>query len=185
MRNLFNIYFLNVLLLCVFGVGFGRFSLLLNSNKDVLLSFIKSDGSPLVKLLKLAVITFFIWMIWRMRNYARFQDKIDVFKAISIIKDLTCLVGNSSKASMKNDMLDLNVIKFVGINTRTGKVLCPLPVIWEFPSPGWVKINTNRAARGYVVLLLVEVFSVRVWGSLLVVSLCFLMFRLLRLLSFM
>ena len=88
-------------------------------------------------------------MIWRMRNYARFQDKIEVSKAISVIKDLTCLVGNSSKASMKNDMLDFNVIKFFGIKTRSGKVLLPLPVRWEFPSPGWVKINTDGAARGY------------------------------------
>ena len=62
------------------------------------------------------------------KNYARFQDKIDVFKAISVIKDLTCLVGNSSKISMKNDMLDLNVIKFFGINTRSGKICRPLPV---------------------------------------------------------
>ena len=33
-----------------------------------------------------------------MRNYTIFQDKIDVSKTISIIKDLTCLVKNSSKA---------------------------------------------------------------------------------------
>ena len=64
-----------------------------------------------------------------MRNYARFQDKIEVSKAISIIKDLTCLVENSSKTSMKNDdMLDFNVIKFFGIKTRSDKVLRPLPV---------------------------------------------------------
>jgi len=47
-----------------------------------------------------------------MRNYAKFQDKIEVSRAILIIKYLTCLVGNSSKASMKNDMLNFNVIKF-------------------------------------------------------------------------
>jgi len=58
-------------------------------------------------------------------------------------------VGNSSKASMKNDMLDFNVIKFFYINIRSGKVLRPLPVRWEFPSPGWVKINIDGAARGY------------------------------------
>jgi len=98
------------------------------SNKDYLLSFIKSDDSPLVKLIKLVVITFSIWMIWRMRNYARFQDKIEVSRTISVIKDLTCLVGNLSKASMKNDMLDFNVITFFGINTRSGKVLRPFPV---------------------------------------------------------
>ena len=49
--------FLNVLMLCIFGVGFDRFFLLL-INKDDLLSFIKSDGSPLVKLIKLVVIIF-------------------------------------------------------------------------------------------------------------------------------
>jgi len=69
-----------------------------------------------------------------MRNYARFQDKIDAFRAISVIKDLTCLMGNSSKSLMKNEMLDFNMIKFFGINTRTGKVLHPLSVRWEFPS---------------------------------------------------
>jgi len=42
------------------------------SNKDDLLSFIKIDDSPLVKLIKLVVITFSLWMIWRMRNYVRF-----------------------------------------------------------------------------------------------------------------
>jgi len=51
-------------------------------------------------------------MIWRMRNYAGFQDKIDVSRAISVIKDLTCLMRNSSKVSMKNDMLDFIVINF-------------------------------------------------------------------------
>ena len=30
-RNLFNIYFLNVVMLCIFGVGFDRFFLLLIS----------------------------------------------------------------------------------------------------------------------------------------------------------
>ena len=71
-----------------------------------------------------------------MRNYACFQDMIEVSMTILVIKDLTCLVSNSSKALMKNDMFDFNVLKFFGINTRTGKVLRPLPVRWQFSSPG-------------------------------------------------
>jgi len=61
------------------------------SNKDDLLSFIKSDGSPLVKLIKFAVITFSIWMIWHMRNYARFQDiYFNLF--VSIIYFIDCII---------------------------------------------------------------------------------------------
>jgi len=97
-----------------------------------------------------------------MRNYARFQDKIEVFKAISVIKYLTCLVGNSSKVLMKNDMLDFNVIKFFVIMTHSGKVLRPLLIRWKFPSRGWVKINIDGTARGILILLLVEVFFVGV-----------------------
>jgi len=119
------------------------------SSKDDLFSFIKSDGRPLVRLIKLVVITFSIWMIWHMRNYVTFQDRIDVSRAILVVKNLTCLVRNSSKASIKNDMLNFNVINFFGINTRSDKVLHPLSVRWEFPSPDWVKANTNSAARGY------------------------------------
>jgi len=143
--NLFGLHILRLPKLLSFGKFFTGGFLQINifkikvcilfSNKDDLLSFIKSDGSPLVKLIKLAVITFSILMIWRMRNYARFQDKIEVSMTILVIKDLTCLVGNSSKASMKNDMFDFNVLKFFGINTHTSKVLRPLLVRWEFPSP--------------------------------------------------
>ena len=155
------------------------------SNKDDLLSFIKSDGSPLVKLVKLDVITFSIWMIWRVRNYTHFQDKIEVSRAILVIKDLTCLVGNSSKASMKNDMFDFNVLKFFGINTHSGKVLRHLPVRWEFPSPGWVKINIDGAARGYPGLVACGSIFRGSMESLLELSLRFLTFKLLWLLNFM
>jgi len=83
------------------------------SNVDDLLSFIKSNGSPLVNLIKLVVITFSIWMIWHMRNYARFHVKIDISMAISVIKDLTCLMGNLSKSYVRNDMFDFNVLSFL------------------------------------------------------------------------
>jgi len=51
--------------------------------------------------------------------------KIDIHKAFDILS--YCLVRNLS-TSMKNDILDFNVIKFFGINTRSSKVLCHLPV---------------------------------------------------------
>ena len=86
---------------------------------------------------------------------------------------------------MKNDLLDFNMIKFFGINTCICKVLHPLPVRWEFPSPGWVKINIDGAARGYPGFATCGGIFRGSMGSLLMLSLCFLKFKLLRLLSFM
>ena len=94
-------------------------------------------------------------------------------------------MGNSSKASMKNDMFNFNVLKFFGINTRTGKVLRPLPIRWEFPSPGWVKINIDGAARGYPGFATCGGIFRGSMGNLLEFFLRFLKFRLLWLLSFM
>jgi len=73
MRNLFSIYFFECYNALHIWSWIRQIFLTSHySNKDDLLSFIKSDGSPLVKLIKFVVITFSIWMIWRMRNYARF-----------------------------------------------------------------------------------------------------------------
>ena len=69
-----------------------------------------------------------------------FQDKIEVSRAISILKYLTRLMGNSSKVSMKNDMLDFNVIKFFYINTRTVKV---------FLHQVGLKLTLMGAVKGY------------------------------------
>lgn len=56
------------------------------SNVDDSISYIKNDGSPLVNLIKLVAITFSIWMIWCMINYARFQVKIDLSMTISTLR---------------------------------------------------------------------------------------------------
>ena len=40
------------------------------------------------------------------------------------------------------------MLKFFYINIRGEKFRHPLPVKWEFPSPCWVKINTDDLARG-------------------------------------
>ena len=147
MNSFYNIFFLNVLMFCIFGWVWQIFlnSHFFNMND---LFFIKSDDSPLINLIELVVITFSIWMILCMRNYARFQVKIDLSRAISTIKDFTCLVGNSFKSSMRNDMFDFKVLKFFDINTRSGKVHHPLLVRWEFPSLGCVKIKIDGAVGG-------------------------------------
>ena len=68
------------------------------------------------------------------------------------------------------------MIKFFGINTHTSKVLRPLLVRWEFPSPGWVKIN-DGVVRGYTDLASCGGIFCGSMGRLLVISLRFLTLR--------
>ena len=143
------------------------------SNKDVFLYFIKSDGSPLVKLVKLAVITFSIWMIWRMRNYACFQDKIEVYRVILVIKDLTCLVDNSSKALMKNDMSISMCSSFLVLTLVLVKFYVLFLLVESFLHHTGLKLTLMRLLGVIQVLPLVEVFFVEygeVYWSFLCVS---------------
>jgi len=118
----------------------------------------------------LVVITFSIGM----RNYGRFQEKIDVSRAISIEIFL--------KLQWRMICWILMSLFF---GTCAGKVLRPLPVRWEFLSPGWVKINTYGVVRGYLSLVTFGGIFRRSIRGLYVGSLHFLTFRLLWLLSFM
>jgi len=45
---------------------------------------------------------------------------------------------------MKNDILDFNVIKFFDINSRSGKVLRPLPVRWVKIHQAELKLTLMR-----------------------------------------
>jgi len=92
-------------------------------------------------------------------------------------------VENLFKASMKNDMLDFNVIRLFGI------VLVKFFVLFLLDGSFLHQAGLNLTLMGLLgdilLLLLVQVFSVRVRRSLLLLSLRFLKFRLLWLLNFM
>jgi len=70
---------------------------------DDIISFIKSDGSPLVNLIKLVVITFSIWMIQRMRIYARFQVKIDVSRVFFFSLNVSLVDTNHKNQQITKD----------------------------------------------------------------------------------
>ena len=66
------------------------------SSLEDLIHSIKSPGSSLLKLIILAAITFSVLMIWTMRYYLRFQQKISIHMVIKIIKNYVILCRNSS-----------------------------------------------------------------------------------------
>jgi len=67
-----------------------------------IIDFLMLSGSPLANLAKLTTITYSIWMIWRMRNHARFQENISICLDIQIVKGLIKMMANSSRKHMHN-----------------------------------------------------------------------------------
>jgi len=106
------------------------------------------EGSPLVNLVRLATITYSIWMIWRMRNHVRFQENISIFSATQTVKGFTIMTGNSSRKNMHNDIIEFYYLKFFYVTTRRQKEISPIQVTLEFPHINWVKNNTDGAAIG-------------------------------------
>jgi len=63
-------------------------SKLIDLSFDSILSFSKFSRSPLIKLIRFVAITFSVWMIWRRKNYSRFQQGINTPMTINCIKKL-------------------------------------------------------------------------------------------------
>jgi len=77
-----------------------------------IIDFLMLARSLLVNLVKLETVTYSIWMLWRMRNHARFQEKISICSAIYTVKGFITMTGNSSSKHMSNDIVDFSCLKF-------------------------------------------------------------------------
>lgn len=82
-----------------------------------------------------------IWCVWRMRNAAVFDN---------LSQDIRACIRK-----IKSMMSNLMIIRTFGVkpNFRNNSLL--KEVYWYKPQPGWHKINTDGAARGNPVYLLV------------------------------
>jgi len=105
-------------------------------------------GSPLVNLVRLTTITYYIWMIWRMRNHVGFQEKISIYLTIETVKGFIKITGNSFRKHMCNDIVDFSCLIFFYITMRCQKETSPIQIIWEFSHVNWVKDNIDGVARG-------------------------------------
>jgi len=85
-RKSFLAYFLNVLLLYTFSIGCRKFS-------------------------GIAAATYSLWMIWKVRNYARFQQCISLDTVIHTIKGNIRLSRTAYKNYMNNDMTHFSILK--------------------------------------------------------------------------
>jgi len=60
-------------------------------------------------------------MIWHTRNHAKLLKSIDNFVLVRTILDVVRRSGQNSKLSIQDTMVDLRILKVIGISTRLGK----------------------------------------------------------------
>ncbi|KAF1882134.1 hypothetical protein Lal_00038778 [Lupinus albus] len=87
--------------------------------------------------------------IWCCRNNLRFDGiKLSVLQALNRIKLVTSTTGNCSTLLAKPSVLEFSILKAFHVSTNFNKAPLHKEVIWDHPCLGWVKINTDGAAKG-------------------------------------
>lgn len=106
----------------------------------------KSFCIPLLKVIKLVIISVIICMIWSMENHNRFNVPISFTSFVFQIKKLVCMTVNKSKKTC-NTISNFFMVKIFNTQIREGKVISFKSAIWQVPYDNSLKINTNGAAR--------------------------------------
>jgi len=63
------------------------------------------------------------------------------------------MAGNKSKKHMSNIISNFFVLKIFNIQTREGRVVSFMDVIWQVSSTNWLKVNTDGVTKGYFGLI--------------------------------
>lgn len=90
-----------------------------------------------------------IWGIWFCRNQHRFHNKLISSDFIrNSILTATSMSGNYSKGIMSSSMIEFVIMKSFRVNGHLSKAPSIRQVDWFPPLSGWVKANSDGAARG-------------------------------------
>ncbi|XP_019437071.1 PREDICTED: uncharacterized protein LOC109343269 [Lupinus angustifolius] len=86
--------------------------------------------------------------IW---NKARFENMaISTAQATVNIKMDTSFKRNFSKIRARPSMTEFSILRAFNVKCNYNKTPRIYEVIWNLPSPGWVKINSDGAAKGFL-----------------------------------
>jgi len=86
-----------------------------------IIDFLMLVGSSLVNLVRLATITYSIWMTWRVRNHVRFQVNISICSAIQIVKGFIRMTSNSFRKHMCDNIMTSLIWIFLISSRVVGK----------------------------------------------------------------
>ncbi|XP_019431828.1 PREDICTED: uncharacterized protein LOC109338930 [Lupinus angustifolius] len=111
---------------------------------------ISKRWSPQVNMVIRASIINSISAIWYCRNKVRFENlSISIAQAMTKIRNDTSFTGNFSKLCVRSSMTEFSILKAFNVTCHYNKAPSILEVIWNLPAPGWVKINSDGAAKGF------------------------------------
>ncbi|XP_019455084.1 PREDICTED: uncharacterized protein LOC109356206 [Lupinus angustifolius] len=110
---------------------------------------ISTIWSPQLKQVLISSIVNSIAVIWHCRNKSRFDNlTINFAQAIQMIKLNTSFTGNFTKLCAKPSLLEFSILRAFQVNGKYSKAPAISEVNWAMPLMGWVKINTDGAAKG-------------------------------------
>ncbi|XP_019418611.1 PREDICTED: uncharacterized protein LOC109329402 [Lupinus angustifolius] len=99
----------------------------------------------------IACVVHTIATIWYCRNQTRFNDHIiSINQAIAKIKRASSFSGICSKStSLSCSVAELLLLRNFQTPLRISKAPRIVEVVWERPREGWIKVNTDGAAKGF------------------------------------
>ncbi|XP_050217388.1 uncharacterized protein LOC126668220 [Mercurialis annua] len=128
---------------------FGRRMIEAGSLKSFIEQVLLFTFSSQVAVLWCSAVVQTIWVIWKLRNAAIFEDSIPnihlaLRKIWSSIKESDFFrIG-----CMSNSMVDLNILRLLQITCKPTTAPKIIPVTWHTPLSNWTKVNTDGSALG-------------------------------------
>ncbi|KAF5188861.1 hypothetical protein FRX31_021554 [Thalictrum thalictroides] len=109
----------------------------------------RKKHSPLIKQLWQACVISSIVQIWKARNKKLYEEQdMRIHSIVNTVKRAACRAYNLSKKHMDNNIDDLRIMRNLNLPTRYKAPPKIIECYWSLPPRGWVKANTDGAAKG-------------------------------------
>jgi ribonuclease HI len=118
-------------------------------SKEDIWSICNGSWNPQCKVVLTATLINIFNCIWFARNQSRFQDKnINWKSSIAAVISNSALAGNLSKSVASPSISNFVILKKFNVNLHPPRAPRIIEIIWQPPSPGWTKCNTDGSTNG-------------------------------------
>ena len=116
---------------------------------DLWLKSCKEKFSPQLRVLWQVALASAFWALWYVRNCCIHEEgRMTIHQVLSIVWSSVREANKLGSASIANKIDELQILHSLRIVGRPSRAPRIIEVLWKFPSPGWIKVNTDGAAFG-------------------------------------